>query len=474
MLFNSWEFIALLLPTLFLYYLFPHPRFQIGLLILASFIFYGSYQPELLLLLIASISINAVSSYRALYGPERQRKPAAILGVAVNLLVLALFKYNVLVYKSFFGATDANQDPILHLLLTIPLPIGISFFTFQGISLVVDAYCDGKAGGKNVGLRPGFARHFFEVSFFKSFFPQLVAGPIVKAHDFFPQVAVKLWRDVNWTRAIQTLILGYFLKMVVADNMKDQTYWLTYPYFQSHSTITLVFLLYGYSIQIFADFAGYSSIAIGLALLFGYEFPKNFYFPYIAQSFSEFWTRWHISLSSWLREYLYLPLGGNRHGSARTYLNLMIVMFLGGLWHGATWSYALWGTWHGVMLAVERLIGWNRPNPRSNAVVKALRMIFVFIAVTLAWLLFKLPDFSHVLAFGRSIMDNSHFPVGKRIVFNVALYSIPVVAYHLYYLWRNPERTQKSERFEALLYGVLLFCIVFNSGPAGAFIYFQF
>lgn len=481
MLFNSWAFACLCLISFGFYYMIPRifekkaAESQIAILIISSFIFYGSYRPVLLLLLMGSIFFNALASYFACYGRVNKTFFWATIGVVLNLGILAVFKYNTLIYTTFFQSSSTS-DPVLHFLLTIPLPIGISFFTFQGISLVVDAYRDRREGGRDIGLKPNFPLHLFHIALFKSFFPQLVAGPIVKAHDFLPQMKIKDFSDIKWDPAFSSLVTGYFLKMVVADNLKDQTFWLVYPYFQGHSSVTLLALLFGYSMQIFADFAGYSSIAIGLALLFGYEFPKNFYFPYISRSFSEFWTRWHISLSSWLREYLYFPLGGNKKGGMRTYLNLMIVMVFGGLWHGATWSYAIWGGWHGVMLVIERFFGWNKSPSNPLSIASIWRMFFVFSAVTVAWLLFRLPNFSHVIAYAQSLIHNRSLSMTKQLVFNIGVYSLPVVLYHLLYLLKDTKFKVPFTRGygRALLGGIMLFLIIFNSGAPGAFIYFQF
>jgi alginate O-acetyltransferase complex protein AlgI len=247
--------------------------------------------------------------------------------------------------------------------------------------------------------------------------------------------------------------------------------------------------------QIFADFAGYSLIAIGVAALFGYRLPENFEFPYIARSFSEFWRRWHISLSSWLKEYLYFPLGGNRKGKARTYVNLFIVMFLGGLWHGAAWSYALWGTVHGGALAIERFLrdrtGADKRNPDLDPwYVQAGQILFVFFVVTAAWLLFKLPDFSHVVHYVKATAQNWDKPVLPGRVYNLVLFSIPVIVYHVGYLVieKRQRRAASADPVAPLMatpspalswlqpfgYGLMLFLIAVNSGSAGEFIYFQF
>lgn len=474
MLFNSVPFILLVAVTFAIYY-FPFMRpWQMHVLILTSFIFYAYEQPILLLLLLASIAINVVTSYFIVVDRPARHLFWAIMGVGLNLSLLLFFKYSPLFAKSFLGGSTTS---IGQFLLLIPLPIGISFFTFQGISLVVEVFRDRypTAHGK---LRPlprvvpaNFMQHLRNTALFKSFFPYLVAGPIVKAHEFYPQVGPKRFKDIQWETAFRALVVGYFLKMVIADNLKDATFWIAYPYFLRDSSLTLIAMLFGYSIQIFADFAGYSLIAIGLGHLFGYKLPTNFNFPYLSQSFSEFWKRWHISLSTWLRDYLYFPLGGNRKGNIRTYINLFIVMFLGGLWHGAAWSYAIWGTFHGLALAIERFITGRITLPRNWA-VQGLRILVVFSFVTLAWLLFKLPEFGHVIKYLGALMNN-RAATRYLIVGSVVTYSAPVILYYSWHLLRERYSIQ-LRKYEFLIFGALLVGIVLNSGSPQKFIYFQF
>ena len=351
MLFNSWIFVGLVLTTVAMYYTAGKTEnLQIGVLLVSSAVFYAYSQPLLLVLLFASILINTLASYLiAVADKPLGRKSWAVSGILANLLILACFKYAGLFANALPGGV-AESGGLGAFLVQLPLPIGISFYTFQGISLLADTL--------NRDYQPkekaDFRKHFRDTFLFISFFPQLVAGPVVKARQFMPQICMKRWADIDWQSVLHCLVCGYFLKMVVADNLKDQTYWIQYPFFEFRSSIDLIVMLVGFSAQIFADFAGYSLIAIGVAKLFGYTLPKNFNFPYISLSITEFWRRWHISLSSWLREYLYIPLGGNRLGAVRTYVNLLLVMFIGGLWHGAAWSFAIWGLWHGAGLAVER------------------------------------------------------------------------------------------------------------------------
>ena len=331
-----------------------------------------------------------------------------------------------------------------------------------------------------------FWKHTLDTTFFIAFFPQLVAGPIVKAHDFIPQIGTKYFKEIDWEAVFRILIIGYFLKMVIADNLKDHTYWIEYPYYEGLNSFTLIVLLFGYSMQIFADFAGYSLIAIGVAKLFGYALADNFNYPYISKSITEFWRRWHISLSSFLREYLYIPLGGNRKGKVRTYINLMIVMFLGGLWHGAAWSYAVWGSFHGVALAIERLFK-GKINIPNNFWTDSIRMFLTFFFVSFAWLLFKLPDFTYAVGYVQAISgnwDQTINNVSAAAMVLIFVYATPVVLYHFYYLY-NQRQLEKEKisintsgwsfaKVEYIAFGVLLFAIITNSGSAGDFIYFQF
>lgn len=467
MLFNSFAFLGLCLITFFLYYSPLFYRLQVKLLIVASLLFYAYDQPALVLLLLLSASINTGVSYWVVVGSLPSKKTVATLGVVLNLTLLAFFKYSPLFARTFLHP----DDDIGRFLLTIPLPIGISFFTFEGISLTIDLYRN-RFHSVQAASNLSFTKHAERTLFFISFFPHLVAGPILKAHDFLPQISRKYFRDIEWEAAFKYLVVGYFLKMVVADNLKDFTLLLTFPRYQLYSSLTLLTALFGYSVQIFADFAGYSAIALGLGKLFGYTLQENFNFPYIATSFREFWKRWHISLSTFLLEYLYIPLGGNRRGRVRTYLNLLLTMLLGGLWHGAAWSYAVWGLLHGVALVAEKILGFDRPS--VGAIAQFGRGVLVFTFVTVAWLLFKLPDFTHVIGFAQSIARNTGMVMNARIISGILVYASPVVLYHAYYLMRPTWLGRPMVSLEFVGYGLLIFLILVNSGSSDTFIYFQF
>lgn len=473
MLFNSFEFLALTLASFAIYYLSVFRRYQVQILIIASLVFYGYANPKLLILFLVSVLINVISSYSVVYGKRSTQKVVLTAGVVFNLSILAFFKYSPLIGNTFFDASNG----IGAFLIQIPLPVGISFFTFEGISLLVDAYRGrDQAKSENVVI-PSLRLHAIHTTFFVAFFPHLIAGPILKAHHFMPQIKEKFFKDIPWEFCYRQLVTGYFLKMVIADQLSQHTFWIQFPYFQAHSSVVLIVLLFGYSIQIFADFAGYSLIALGIAGLFGYRLEKNFDFPYISTSFSEFWRRWHISLSTFLKEYLYIPLGGNRHGQLRTYMNLFLTMLLGGLWHGAAWSYAIWGAFHGGALAIERFVKDKAPGHKKelSLIGKLLSGAMVFSFVTFAWLFFKLTDIADVAKYVTAIFRNTGIASHKSLIAYIMMYSMPVILYHLAYL--NKSLRPDGARWQALepyAHSLMLFMIATNSGIGGDFIYFQF
>jgi alginate O-acetyltransferase complex protein AlgI len=530
MLFNSWEFLILCVFTLGLYYL-PVPGlrrkvWQVTVLLVASALFYAWEEPRLLILLSASCLLNAFALERILFWKRSQESGIGGQGsvlrakrwlfwtVVLNLGFLAFFKY-----AGFLAdlLPDSSTSAYLKLWFSaIPLPVGISFYTFQGISLVVDVWRNDispQTAHSLAGRGRERIRSIRDTSFYVAFFPQLVAGPIVKAHEFVDQIGAKRFGDIDWLTVRRCLILGYFLKIFVADNLAEQTGVLALGAEQLAATgpINLMSLLYGYSLQIFADFGGYSLIAIGLGELFGYKLPPNFHFPYLSTSITEFWRRWHLSLSSWLRDYLYIPLGGNRKGSGRTYFNLFLVMFLGGLWHGAAWKFALWGSLHGLFLALERLLarrqgsgvkgqesgvggqgsdvksqGSESENQQSTInnrhssikiATSVFRWLLTFHLVTALWLTFMMPDMASIGAFFQGVFSGRTGFSGPPI-FSLLFYGSTVVLYHLWG-WLREHRHHMAQKItrsplEPLLHGVMIFLILTNPGAPRGFIYFQF
>ena len=446
------------------------------MLVVASFVFYAWANPGLLVLLVTCIGINAALSHSIAWSATPRRAVVLTgIGVVFNVSLLAAFKYAPLAALLFNG----ERREFGAWLMSIPLPIGISFYTFENISLLVDVLRK-KREGEPPFVQRSRPLHFLHSALFVAFFPHLVSGPILKADTFMPQIgAGRRWTDISWTPIFKAMVLGFFLKMVVADNIKEVTVLMNYPQFVGYSSLTLILLLFAYSVQIFSDFAGYSLIAIGLAGLFGYDLPRNFNYPYISASLGEFWRRWHISLSSWLRDYLYFPLGGSRRGRWRTYTNLFLVMAIGGLWHGAAWSFAIWGLYHGLGLATERFVQETWPSLPAR-VPRWLSAAGVFIFISAGWLLFRLPDFSHVVAYLRCLAGNWSCDFGggqKRVWAIVLAYAFPVVLMHM---WAYAgERVAGFARWrekspEWLIYGALLAGVLLSSGLPGSFIYFQF
>lgn len=496
MLFNSFQFLILLAITLPLYYLpLAGDRrrvWQISLLLAASAIFYAWEIPQLLILLGISCAFNALAVERILFHQRAENDSPAwtrrwlVGSVMLNLAFLAFFKYAGIltsVVPAAWISHEARQS-----IRSIPLPIGISFYTFHAISLIVDVYrrTVSEETRRRLGHQ-GYGRvsALGDLSLYIVFFPQLVAGPIVKARNFIDQIRGKLWHDIEWKSVRRCLVTGYFLKIFVADNLAEQTAMLTIGMENliTSGPVNLMAMLYAYGFQIFADFAGYSLIAIGLGLMFGYRLPENFNFPYLSLSITEFWRRWHLSLSAWLRDYLYIPLGGNRKGSGRTYLNLFLVMFLGGLWHGAEWKFALWGTLHGVLLAAERFIFRSRAGDlcHSPGTVRMLRdgirWIYAFHAVTFLWLTFLMPDLAHIGAFFQGLTQAKLTFPGQPL-FALFLYGGSVVLYHLWGMIREirPALAEKLTHpiSEGALHGLMIFLILTNPGAPRGFIYFQF
>lgn len=451
----------------FFYYLARNARQQVIVLVISSLFFYAYESPLLLIVFLCSWFVTSLSSYKVLISAPRSlnAKLFAIIGVLTNLGMLGFFKYKFLVIDH---AVIQSSQAIGDWLLSAPLPVGISFYTFHGISLLVDVF----RGNNAIILQKQnrLSKHLLDTLLYLVFFPQLIAGPIIKARDFYPQVSRKYFRDVDFYSSIRILILGFFLKRVIADNLSDQTFWIEYPYFLGRSSIDLMLMLYGYSMQIFSDFAGYSLIAIGLAKLLGYTLPDNFNFPYLASSIADFWRRWHISLSSWLRDYLYIPLGGSRYGSTRMYFNLVVVMLLGGLWHGAALSFVIWGLWHGIGLVIERPWLESRFFTSTNWFIQVIRIFFVFNFVAIGWLFFKLQDFSHAWLYLKAIVHSDIGGVSRGIALYIVLYGSSIFVYHMCSLYKG----RISANIKDIIYVGMVFFIVTNSGSSKPFIYFQF
>jgi alginate O-acetyltransferase complex protein AlgI len=460
MTFTSWPFAALVFVVFGAYYTPALRAFQVQLLVLASLFFYGFGQPQLLPLL----AIAVLGTYGLLLLSLGNRRVWLPVGIIFNLGLLAFFKYKFLVIDP--AQPVLSTIPAIDFLLRLPLPIGISFFVFHNISLLVD-----------ISRRERPAPDLNQVLLYIIFFPQLISGPITRAENFLPQIKPKSLGDVAFVEAAKWIVTGYFFKLYVANNLNEMTGYMAFPYYELVRSGDRWLLVILYSYQIYADFFGYSAIALGLGLLFGYRLPLNFNLPYISQSFAEFWTRWHMSLSNWLRTYLYIPLGGNRHGSTRTKINLMIVMGLGGLWHGAGLSYLMWGAMHGVLLVAERQFlhlkqtSW-RDLPWLVSTIRTLRMGLVFLCVSLLWIFFKLPDFHHATDYLAGMFADHASPNPVKF-FNslVLMYALPVIVQHFGSNWLAGPAGKAIEPF---VYGIMIALMIVEAGPDSSFIYFQF
>ena len=379
--FSSFEFWIFVAVVAALFYAVPR-RFGRYVLLAASYYFYARWNAWYVVFLFAlTVSDFAIGIALERAGP-RLRKPLMIAGVAANLAFLGTFKY-----ANFAGATIAalvrmHQDPWL---VSWIVPIGISFHTFQSISYLVDVY----------RKRMPAMRNPFDYALFLSFFPQLLAGPIVRAELFFAELFA--WRrpsanDVTY--GLARITFGLLKKTAIADQfaaVSDAYFGAASLHPGSPAAWTATF---AFAMQIYFDFSGYSDIAIGCARLFGFIFPENFRQPYLATSIGDFWHRWHITLSTWLRDYLYIPLGGSRDGTWRTLRNLMLTMLLGGLWHGAQWTFVAWGGYQGALLCLERLAGVSTQRDAAAGTLKtALKILVTFALVCLGWVLFRVQHF---------------------------------------------------------------------------------
>ena len=391
----------------------------------------------------------------------------AAIPVVVLLGLLGFFKYSNLLIDATVRAAAALGYRLETPEVALILPMGISFYTFQSMSYTIDVY--------RGLLKP--LRSFKSFFLYIIFFPQLVAGPIVRAVDFLPQMPrprrlrLRVFYEGAWL-----IIVGFFLKMVCADNLAIYVdeYW-DLGYGERANAGFTVWLALMFSGQIFADFAGYSSIARGLAYLLGYRLPVNFNAPYVAGSLKNFWERWHITLSSWLRDYLYVPLGGNRRGRVRTYVNLMVVMVLGGLWHGAAYTYIVWGAIHGVALAVERAFGLQHDRGAGRFTAVRLAWFAVTQAVVLcAWVFFRSTSFANATAFLANVATMD-FVMPNTMMWVGTLFLLPLVILHAW-AWAQERGTVQplSATMRASLAAVMVYGIVTLYAGTSDFIYFQF
>lgn len=482
MLFNSFQFL-IFLPIVFLLYWFVarERRWQNLLVIAASYVFYGWWDWRFLGLII----VTSLSSYASglliehFEGNRMRQRLVSAVNIVVNLLILGYFKYfNFFAENLALLVQSATGYQLDWVTTDIILPVGISFYTFQALSYSIDVY-----------RRQIKATHdLVEFCAYISFFPQLVAGPIERATNLLPQFQRD--RLFDYGRAVDGLrqmLWGFFKKLVVADNcaMVVNNLWNGYENMSGMSVFLLGFL---FTLQIYCDFSGYSDIAIGCARLFGINLMRNFNFPYFSRDIPEFWRRWHISLTSWFRDYVYIPLGGNRCGKGRMMANVLIVWVISGLWHGANWTFICWGLYHAVLLIIYNVLGINS---KKKPVVAAgrwlpslkelLQMVVTFVLVVIGWIIFRCEDMSQAVHFISHMFTS--LADGPLVVYGKRGLCAGIIVLMVEWLQRDKQHALQLDpargilKYTAaryLLYAGIVLAMFFLAGQVQTFIYFQF
>ena len=465
MLFNSLPFLLFLPIVTVLYYL-TQPRWRWFLLLVASCVFYMWFVPPYILILLVTIVIDYLAGiYMDRSQQTKVRKRWLVGSIIATCTVLFIFKYFGFFQETVIWLAARLGHPSDMKVANIILPIGLSFHTFQSMSYVIEVYRNKQQA----------ERHFGYYALYVMFYPQLVTGPIERPQNLLRQLhEVKTFQWDNLRSGVQLILYGLFLKMVIADNLATYVN-AVYAHAGQYSPLSVVTGLLFYSFQIYCDFFGYSTIALGCAKLMGYNITDNFQSPYLSRSIGEFWHRWHISLSTWFRDYVYIPLGGSRVPLRRWMINIMVVFLLSGLWHGAAWTFVAWGALHGLLLVAEGLYGrWTH---RKDRIPRLWRIVPTFILVTLLWTVFRAEDFTQLADIARAILH----PAG-----NGALLQVPLQVWLFLGLFLILDILLRNSRFDKwcthfppvyqwLICTLLAFSvIVFSNVESYPFIYFQF
>ena len=473
MIFSSGIFLWLF-AAFVLVYLLLQRRTTARLLFVTCFSYYFYYKSSglyFVLLAVVTVSDFFIARLMELTTVRWKRRLWVTLSLAVNLGLLCYFKYT-----NFLGEVWASLTGGTFTALDIFLPVGISFFTFQSLSYTIDVY--------RKEIKP--LDNLLDYAFYVSFFPQLVAGPIVRARDFIPQIRRPLFvsREM-FGRGIFLIVSGLFKKAIISDYISINFVERIFDNPTLYSGVENLMGVYGYALQIYCDFSGYSDMAIGIALLLGFHFNINFDSPYKSASITEFWRRWHISLSSWLRDYLYISLGGNRRGKLRQYINLIITMFLGGLWHGASWNFVLWGMLHGVALAAHKLwmaLAGRAKGWRSHGWRRVLGVLVTFHFVCFCWIFFRHAHFSDALGMLKQIVTVFRpYLLPQLLAGYWEVFALMGLGFFLHFVpvsWENAACrvvTRLPLLGKALLVVALVWLVIqMKSAEIQPFIYFQF
>ena len=467
MLFTTNAFWNFFCVFFLIYWALRGRRLRLLWLLGGSIFFYMSWNPWLISLILFSASVDYLTAlWMDRLKQTWQRRTLLIFSITTNLGLLAFFKYvnfflaSAYTIQGWMGTEPASR------FINIILPLGISFYTFETISYIVDVYLK----------RAAPVRDPLEYAVFILFFPHLVAGPIVRPRDFLPQVRRR--HRFSWDRlqlGLQFFLIGLLKKSGLADTLIG----VVDPVFAApdqYGTAATWLAVLAYSAQIYLDFSGYSDMAVGLAHMLGYRLPKNFNMPYLAANMTDFWRRWHISLSSWLRDYLFIPIGGSRAGLWHTCRNLMVTMLLGGLWHGASWTFVAWGGWHGVLLVAHKLL--PRWQWRESIAFRPLAITGTFLAVTVGWVFFRAQSFADA----GTILSQLCWPTAGQVLSEGQLWKVAIVlvllvvghSIHVLVDLRRRERALPDVAVGAVLTALLLMALVLSPEKSQAFIYFQF
>lgn len=474
MAFNSYTFIIFFGIVLVFHYSPLNLKIKKINLLIAGYLFYAAWHPPfVILLLICTLADWFAGKRIALSETIGKRRFFLGLTLFINLGMLAFFKYANFLMENFIWLMRLFSIQYQPLKLDIVLPLGISFFTFQSITYSFDIY------KRKAGPWPSF----LDFALFVSFFPKLVIGPITRAFDFLPQCLNTAKIDMaKIGLGFFLLILGLFEKVIMSDCLLAPVADMLFNEVGTPDTISAWTGSLAFTGQIFFDFAGYSTCAIGIALCLGFTLPQNFKYPYAAVGFSDFWRRWHISLSSWLRDYLYISLGGNRHGTVRTYINLFLTMLIGGLWHGASWSFVAWGGLHGLYLVIERFLKSIVPDSPvwTKLPVQLFFAFITFLAVSFAWIFFRADSFGQAFTILSTMLTLGPDSSTIRIKLFYVPMTICITAAIFISHWVMRNRSLETIVGEmpwwlrGMVLAVLMVIIVTCSGEDRAFIYFQF
>ena len=462
MVFSSLTFLCIFLPVVFLAHtVIPNLKLRNALLIIASLLFYAYGEPVFVVLMLVSIVLNYL--FGLWVGAGVSKKTGLVVSVVANLGMLAVFKYA----SALIGYMNEHWG------LGIPfpnitLPIGISFFTFQALSYVIDVYRGNVEREKNIA----------NVMLYISFFPQLIAGPIVKYHDIDSQIKDRTVTVNGVATGLRRFSVGLAKKVLIANTMAAAADAVYSPDVIGLNVVVCWIGAIAYMMQIFFDFSGYSDMAIGLGRMFGFEFKENFNYPYVSGSIKEFWRRWHISLSGWFKEYLYIPLGGNRKGSARTALNKIIVFFCTGLWHGANLTFVFWGLYHGFFLLLEQYIPKLKKTP---LLIKILQHIYALLVVCVGFVFFRADNITRGFVHVKEMFTGFHFEANIMNFAISTMKPMTIVMFVAAVIFSMPVRkiAQKAKGYETVSYVVsivlLLLCMLsLAANSYNPFIYFRF